>query len=78
MKNLKTKFTKQQLSDHWFIMGTASLECSIELDIPLSGVFIYQQKYKSGNTIEGVYYLVGKEVGEDGKPTTVYFRKDFR
>jgi hypothetical protein len=48
------------------------------MNLSSNDVYIYQQKDKNGKTIEGVWYLVGKEKDENGKPKTIYFRKDFR
>tara|TARA_R110000803_G_scaffold33562_1_gene73419 strand:- start:336 stop:560 length:225 start_codon:yes stop_codon:yes gene_type:complete len=72
------KFTKQQISDQSFIMGTALLECAKALDLDYNDIYVYQQKYKSGNTVEGVWYLVGPEKNEKGTPTNILFKKDFR
>ena len=77
MKN-KSKFTKQELSDQEFIMGTALLECAISLGLNPNDIYLYQQEYKSGNTVEGVWYLVGPEKNEKGIPTNILFKKDFR
>ncbi len=78
MKNPAKKFTQQELSDMWYVMETAKLECEMAEGLEPSEVQIYQQKYKSGKIYEGVYYLVGKERNEKGLPTKIYFRKDFR
>lgn len=72
MKNLGTKFTKQQLSDQMFIMGTATLECCIENNLKTDQVKVFKSKN------QGLYYLVGLEKNEKGLPTTIYFKKDFR
>ena len=74
----KAKFTKQELSDQSYIMGTALLECAISLNISYNDIYIYQQQYKSGNTVQGVWYLVGPEKNEKGIPTNILFKKDFR
>ena len=66
------KFTKQQLSDHMFHMGTALLECAIELNLRTDELKVFKSKHV------GVYYLVGLESNEKGLPTTMYFKKDFR
>ena len=73
-----SKFTKKEISVQEYIMGTAAVECAIELNLNIKDVYTYQQKDKNGKTIEGVWYLVGKEKDENGKPKTIYFRKDFR
>tara|TARA_R100001244_G_scaffold55495_1_gene47587 strand:+ start:129 stop:335 length:207 start_codon:yes stop_codon:yes gene_type:complete len=67
-----SKFTEQQKSDMYFIMGTAKMECEMQLGLEPSEVEIYQQK------TEGVYYLVGSERNEKGIPTKIHFKKDFR
>ena len=72
MKNPTKKFTKQELSDMLFIMGTALLECAIQNNMRTEELRVF----KSKNI--GLYYLVGTEVNEKGLPTTVYFKKDFR
>ena len=66
------KFTTQQLSDHIFHMGTATLECCIANNLRTEDVKVFKSK-----TI-GVYYLVGAEKNEKGLPAKVYFKKDFR
>jgi hypothetical protein len=66
------KFTKQDLSDHIFIMGTALLECAIQNNITIDKLKVFKSKKI------GVYYLVGLEKNEKGQPTTCYFKKDFR
>jgi hypothetical protein len=66
------KFTQQELKDMWFVMGTAKLECEIQLGLAPSEVQIFQQK------TAGVYYLVGSERNEKGLPTKIHFKKDFR
>jgi hypothetical protein len=69
----KSKFTKRELNEHWYIMGTALLECSISLDLEVKDLCIYTSK------IQGLYYLVGKDRDPvTDLPTTVYFKKDFR
>jgi hypothetical protein len=78
MKNLAKKYTEQQLSDMWFNMETIALECMSAEGLDSSQVTIWQQKNKSGNTIKGLYYLVGNERNEKGLPTKIYFKKDFR
>ena len=72
-KNSKmTKFTKQDLSDHMFHMGTALLECAIQNNLRTDELKVFKSKKI------GVYYLVGIEANEKGLPTTCYFKKDFR
>ena len=66
------KFTKQDLKDHIFIMGTALLECAIQNNITIDKLKVFKSKKI------GVYYLVGLEKNEKGQPKTCYFKKDFR
>ena len=69
----KSKFSKRELNDHWYIMGTALLECSISLDLDVNDLCVYKSKKV------GLYYLVGKDRHPvTDLPTTVYFKKDFR
>ena len=73
IKKIKTKFTKIDLEDHWYIMGTHLLECSISLGLSVNDLCIYKSKKV------GVYYLVGKDRDPvTDLPTTTYFKKDFR
>lgn len=65
------KFTKQQLSDQMYNMGTALLECSIHLDLRTEDLKVFKSKKV------GVYYLVGNETNDKGLPTITYFKKDF-
>ena len=65
------KFTKQQLSDQMFHMGTSLLECAIQLDLRTDDLKVFKSKKI------GVYYLVGNEANDKGLPTTIYFKKDF-
>jgi hypothetical protein len=66
------------LSDQSYIMSTARLECAIALGISSNDIYTSRQKTKSGKIIDGVWYLVGKEKDENGKPKKIYYKKDFR
>ena len=54
MKNTK-KFTKQELSDQMYIMGTHALECCIANDLRTDEIKVFKSKHI------GLYYLVGLE-----------------
>ena len=66
------KFSSQELSDQWFIMETAMLECSIQEKLDLSDIRIY-----TSNQV-GVYYIVSQKKDKNNKPEKVWFKKDFR
>ena len=68
-----TTFTEQELKDQWFTMESAALECSIQEGLN-SIPFILASKKNIG-----VYYLTTpKSEWINGKPSKVYFKKDFR
>jgi len=67
----KIKFTTQELSDQWFIMETAMLECAIQEKLDSSDISIY-------TTQVGVYYIVSNKLYKNNKPEKVWFKKDFR
>jgi hypothetical protein len=76
MKDLKfTQAAKQRM---YSTMGTAKMECELALDLNPEDVSIFQMKNKKGETVGGVYYLVGRERNEKGLPTQIHFKKDFR
>jgi dihydroxyacetone kinase DhaKLM complex PTS-EIIA-like component DhaM len=77
MKTFK-KFTEAAKQRMYSTMGTAKMECELALNLSPENVNIFQMKNKKGETIEGVYYLVGKERNEKGLPTQIHFKKDFR
>lgn len=73
METKTATFTEQELNDQWYVMETAALECSIKEglnEIP----FIFASKKNVG-----VYYLTNlKSEWVNGKPSKIYFKKDFR
>ena len=79
MTNVKNlTFTQAEKDRMYYTMGTAKLECEIALNLEPKEVSIFQMKNKKGETVEGVYYLVGSERNEKGLPTKIHFKKDFR
>lgn len=66
-----TNFTAQQVSDQWYIMNIALLECVTQEKINYDDVMIYASKKTAG-----VYYIISRKF-ENGKPVKTWFKKDF-
>jgi len=72
-RNIRRCFTEQEISDQWFIMENALLECSIQENLSLDDIMIF-----ASPTRKGMYYIIDRcdNPLKDGPKT--WFAKKFK
>jgi acyl-CoA synthetase (AMP-forming)/AMP-acid ligase II len=72
-KNTRRCFTEQEISDQWFIMENALLECAIKENIRTDDLMIYTPPFRLG-----MYYIVNRCKDVLKERPKVWFAKKFK